>query len=258
MITLFHGTTLSAAERILDEGWTVQPPQAVVAEVAAAHGLDPLAVTDHLTERGRFAAGETRGSWASFSLDEVITVHGWAQRAPEVRWEALWAVWRLGHPEVPFEVEVLSQEGVTKEVDYLPRPGEAWVFQQMRADRLALITLSISYDKLIQLGAMTEGFEHKPLPPRRALGPRTPVVLPGVAIPAPFRPSRSRLELLEIDRDVPWTLFAELLGIEDDQFQLRDRRGEFGPPASRGVPRRDKGETRPWWLLSAVEHLLPC
>jgi hypothetical protein len=252
MLALFHGTTLASAEQILREGWIVKPPRETVTDVALEYGEDPAIVINELERRDRFAVGERRGEWASFSLDELTTVHSWAQRAPEVRWESLWAIWRLNHPEVPYEVKGITRGGVTKDVDYLPRPGVTWVFQQMRHEELAVLKLKISYDSLVKLGATTEGFENKTLPTLRELTSRAP----GVAIPAPFRPSRSRVELRRIDRDLPWTVFAELLGLDDEEFQRRDRSGDFGPRLPDSVRPRD-AEVWPCWSLRAVEDLLP-
>lgn len=257
MIMLHHGTTLAAANRILKEGWAVRSPEEQVALVARDYGKEPAALMEHLGRRNRFATTATRGHWASFALSEEIAIRNWAQRAPEVRWEALWGIWWLDHPEAPFEVRTVSKGGLEKEVEVLPLAGEIWVFQQMYREPLAVVSLSMSYEKLIGLNAKTEGFEHEPLPSARALSGRGGPQPPGVAVPCPFRPPGSRLTMRPIERIVHWYVFAYLLGLSDEEFQHRDRLGEFGVPASDSATPLGPNEGRPWWTLSAVQHHLP-
>lgn len=257
MLMLYHGTTLAAAKRILNEGWTVQPPEEHIGSIARDYGKEPAALLEFLRETNRFATTPTRGNWASFGLNRAIAVRSWAQRAPEVRWEALWAIWRLDHPEIPIEIETMSRGDQVKQVEVLPRTGEAWVFQQMHQDPLAVITLTLSYEMLIGFGAKTDGFEHKPLPPVRVLSGQGGPQPPGVAIPCPFKPPGSRLTLHPIDHIVRWRVFADVLGLSDEEFQRRDRLGEFGPHTSDGVPPSSRDEEQPWWTLSAVQHHLP-
>ena len=256
MLTLYHGTTLAAARQILKTGWTVQPPEEHVLSVAREYGKESSALMQNLSERHRSATTPTRGSWASFALNEAVAERSWAQRAPEVRWEALWAIWRLDHPETPVEFKTVSQGKLVKKVEVLPRPGYAWVFQQTCREPLALLTLTISYEALIRLGARTDGFGHERLPPARALTGRYGPQPAGVAVPCPFKPSGSRLSLRPTERIVGWEVFADLLGLSDEEFQRQDRLGLFGTPRSDSVTPLARDEERPWWTFSAVQSQL--
>jgi hypothetical protein len=96
-VTLWHGTTKSAAERIVDRGFEPMSMSAIVGGVALEHGLIESDLFETLKAAGRYAAHQPDrddGVWFATSRVKVIN---WAQRATEARWEALWAVWWLTH-----------------------------------------------------------------------------------------------------------------------------------------------------------------
>ena len=56
------------------------------------------AVGNDLRRYDRFMLIEKdRGQVASFTAGYETAGGSWAQRAPEVEWDALWAIWRIKH-----------------------------------------------------------------------------------------------------------------------------------------------------------------
>src|SRR5882762_5355799 len=94
---LFHATTASAAKDILARGWRAINPRVIVDGVADDCGEQGAAVWQDLTEWSRFVTQPGREGWVSFATTFESAAR-WAQRAPEAKWEALWAIWRLRHP----------------------------------------------------------------------------------------------------------------------------------------------------------------
>ena len=89
-VTLWHGTTESAAKQIAADGFKPTDTASLVALTAAACGADPAAVVAALRAANRFVQiqdGRDNAAW--FASDKERAVR-WAQRAPEARWEALW------------------------------------------------------------------------------------------------------------------------------------------------------------------------
>lgn len=236
-IDLFHGTTLEAAERILEVGWWPQDVLGVVKRVAAECGASLANILADLEGHGRFVQHADRGTYASFTPDRVKAEHSWAQRAPEAQWEALWAVWRVHH--------LSSSENCNQDL-----AGHAWVWERCKLERLAVIRYSTSYEELQDLGALSGGFGVRPLVPANVL-PRTAEV----AISAPFCPSRDRLTVIEVERHVPFDVFAFLLGITVERFRDLQEAGEFGVPASQGS-RHSYGDVAPWWTTKFVANYL--
>ena len=96
-IRLWHGTTLSASLGIVADGWERQDSRSLVAALANEHGVDANAVWSILAERGRFiAVTEERDNLAWFTGTPEAAAQ-YAGRAPEARWEALWAIWIAKH-----------------------------------------------------------------------------------------------------------------------------------------------------------------
>lgn len=60
-------------------------------DVSAQHGIDARAIWDDLSTRARWVDGARRGRVVSFATTGHKAVP-WAQRAPEIRTEALTAV----------------------------------------------------------------------------------------------------------------------------------------------------------------------
>jgi hypothetical protein len=245
---LFHGTTLSAAKQILDEGWRALDVSAVVHQVALSHDVDPAEVNQDLASYERFVTGPERGEYASFARDALKAEHHWAQRAPEVVWEALWSIWRIRNgvraPE-PWNTLVA---------------GHAWVWEECKHERLAIVCYGTTFADLARRRAVECGLDPKS---RRSVS--KPLVsardlegAPEVAIPLPFKPPPNRLTIKEVERHVPWDVFALELGLSEAQFQHLANAGKFGPPASDalGPAAYRPGLSPPWWTSSSVERYL--
>lgn len=235
-LSLFHGTTLDAAEQIRAGGWQVRDLTAMVGQLATRHGVAVADVIDDLRRYGRFMVTERdRGQVASFTCDPETAAGSWAQRAPEVEWDALWAIWRIKH------------SGQTAMYHWNQDvPGRAWVLEQMAHQELALVEVRITLEELYERGAMAGGFARGPLTPELAsLIPR----LPEVSLPLPFRPS-TQITIHQVERRVGWDVFAHWLGVTRDDFIAHEQEGRFGA-SGEGL-----FEINPWWPLSAVDAIL--
>ncbi|OBI14929.1 hypothetical protein A5712_29850 [Mycobacterium sp. E2327] len=207
-----------------------------VARVAAAHELSLAEVIQDLGKYYRYAQQEGRGTTVSFAPNGGDAEHAWAQRAPEVEWESLWAVYRIKYMKLDdpwyWNTDVA---------------GHAWVWDQMRHDQLAVISYTTSYAEMVDLGARGGGFGESQLPPLELLNSPT-THLPEIVYDVPFKPDGDRLTVTPVARHLPWNVFAYKLGLSPDEFERRADNGEFGPPASEGVSCPRIGNmVRPWW-----------
>ncbi|HWA67821.1 MAG TPA: hypothetical protein VG899_15775 [Mycobacteriales bacterium] len=236
-VTLFHGTTRSAAARIVREGWEQRPALVIIEQVAAEWDVDVSTLGENIRDYAGFGLFSGRGATVSFDTDPIATAHSWAQRSPETRWEALWAVWRLRNPRL---AETWTTEA----------QGRAWVHQQMSNDFAAMITWTTTYGELVALGARRGGFG-------RSSG--LAAVWEGgsmeIEVSAPFRPEPGAIETEHVDRIVDAQLLSYLLGVDvRDLADLRES-GQLPAPDSEAFELR-VGERRPWWWTSSVEPLL--
>jgi len=90
---------LSAAASIRKRGFRPTPVAELISDVAEQYGIPHAHLRDHLATNGRFTDLDHRVGSTSFT-SERGRAGSWAQRAPEARWEALWSVYRLRHPEL--------------------------------------------------------------------------------------------------------------------------------------------------------------
>jgi hypothetical protein len=96
-VTLWHGTTESAAKQIAVNGFKSADTTALVMLAAAECGADAEGTIAALRAAGRFVLiqdGRDNAIWFASRREEAAR---WAQRAPEARWEALWGVWWQTH-----------------------------------------------------------------------------------------------------------------------------------------------------------------
>lgn len=100
--TVFHGTRVSTAERIMRDGFAPVPVSELIEKVADAHEVTVDALMTDLREYGRFAVVDPRPDTV-FTTGNPVKAGSWADRAPEATWEALWAVYRIRHPEVGWD-----------------------------------------------------------------------------------------------------------------------------------------------------------
>jgi hypothetical protein len=235
-LSLFHGTTLDAAEQIRVEGWRARDLTGMVGGLATKHEIPVADVIDDLRRYNRFMLIEKdRGQGASFTADYETAAGSWAQRAPEVEWDALWAIWRIKYSG---ETEMYHWN--------MDVPGHAWVLEQMAHQKPAVVEVALTVDELFKLDAMVGGFARGRLTPE--LVPLLPD-LPEVSLPLPFHPS-TEVTIHQLERRVGWDVFAHWLGLTREEFIAHDDASRFGPAG--------EGEfaMRPWWSLSAVDAIL--
>lgn len=107
--SVFHGTRVSMAEKIIADGFTPLPVDEQIAWIAAEYDIAVQALMDDMKTHGSFAVVDERLDTV-FVVGDRVKAGSWAERAPEATWEALWAVFRIRHPEVGWYWNS-SQEG---------------------------------------------------------------------------------------------------------------------------------------------------
>lgn len=237
LLLLHHGTTLRAANRIVDAGWQTLDVQGLIDRIASEHRVAGASVRELLTQWGRFAViADGRGTNASFAPSAQKVAHRWAQRAPEAEWEILWAVYHLLHPDTDAELNGWDSDVA----------GRAWVWNRMRHEPLAVLTFATNYAELAVLDARESSH-------RMELGPRDDVhslwtYLTEISFDLPFRPDPARLFVTPIARHLPRDVYAHELGLTLEEFDRRAGRGDFGIPASDGLVLDDNLFVQtPWW-----------
>lgn len=230
-VTLFHGTTKSAADRIESDGWRTLDPRELVERTAAVHAEVPQRVWADLERWSRFVTHRGRTGWVSFASTYDRAAR-WAQRAPEAKWEALWAIWRLRNPDL---ADTWTTNG----------NGEIWVFQQMLDDPPVVITAEVPVTELHEGGF--ESWKEAPLsndqiefiphlPDIRALCPAPPEWISAVDL---------------VPRRVYTPLAADFLALDFHTFVLRAKTGQFGPSF---LEEDDKGGR--WWPWEAFRSFV--
>jgi hypothetical protein len=207
--TLWHGTTKSAAERIAHQGFEPADIADIVGAVANDHGLAVEAVLDMMHAAGRFVVIQDRrndATWFATSKDKAAT---WAQRAPEARWEALWAVWWLTHsgPElVPYP--------------WLDPDAAGWHARQFFADPPAVIEVQVPIERLQD--------EHQaPLPTGMAAA-QAWLDVPQISVAHPV-PAEWIVGYEILPRHVEFTAAAGILRLDLDELGRRVDTGEIIP-----------------------------
>jgi hypothetical protein len=98
-LPVFHGTRRSCALAIFEHGFRPAPVDEQIAAVAEAHEIPVETLLTDLEAHHRYAHLDKRPGTVSLTADPDHA-GSWANRAPEATWEALWAVYRLRHPEL--------------------------------------------------------------------------------------------------------------------------------------------------------------
>ncbi|HEX3426793.1 MAG TPA: hypothetical protein VHT30_11715 [Acidimicrobiales bacterium] len=200
-VNLWHGTTVAAAQGIEREGFRAVDTQDIVATVAYEHGVDPSTLLQQLTDMGRFVVGQQRrddSAWFAASEEKAMR---WAQRSPEARWEALWAVWCLKHRAMEPWAD--------------PR-ASAWHLMQMMEASPAVVLVRVPVDRLLDryhqpvgrddLQFVLEGIAEDQAPETNVAYPIPPEWIVNWKI---------------VDRSVPFTAAAGLLGISRQELSRR-------------------------------------
>lgn len=137
-VPIFHGTRESLAQQIIRDGFAPLPIAKQIETIASKHDMPLQMLLDDLHEHQRFAVVDPRPDTVFVTADEV-KAGSWADRAPEATWEALWAVYRIQHPELGAYWNN-SQE------------GHLWVRAQRLSDPPAVLESSVP------LGALRNRF----------------------------------------------------------------------------------------------------
>lgn len=98
-ISVFHGTRRSFAEEISKVGFAPISVADQLQAVAVDHDVALEDLLSDLETYGRFAILDPRPNSIYFVGDRD-RAGSWADRAPEATWEALWAVYRIRHPQL--------------------------------------------------------------------------------------------------------------------------------------------------------------
>jgi hypothetical protein len=136
-VTLWHGTTESAAKRITSEGFGQTDTIGLVEATAAECGADPAGTLAALRAAHRFVLLQDRRDDAVWFATNRARAERWAQRAPEARWEALWGVWWTtngGYDAMP--------------TPWADTATAAWHAQHFYSDAPAVLQVSIPVSRL--------------------------------------------------------------------------------------------------------------
>lgn len=230
-LKLWHGTTMSSAERIRERGFEPADTAAIVRDAARAHRMPAAPVLDMLAVTGRYVAVQDNRDasvWFATTSQDAVT---WAQRAPEARWEALWAVWQIQHGGF----------------DTVPAPwadpvASAWHLWQFRMDPPAVVEVRVPADRV-------QDRYRQPLPPE-VLAEGAEIGLREISVSHPI-PADWVVGYEVLPRDVSLTAAAGLLGLTADELRAQVLAGLF--PAYRS-PRRLLHE--PYWELDEFLEFL--
>lgn len=124
-VPIFHGTRISMAERIMRDGFAPPPVSELIEAVGDSHDVTVDALMADLEAYKRFAVVDPRTDTV-FTTGNPVKAGSWADRAPEATWEALWAVYRIRHPEVGWDWNMSDE-------------GHLWVLAQRLADPPAVL-----------------------------------------------------------------------------------------------------------------------
>jgi len=231
-VRLYHGTTDGAADCIQTEGWTHVDVAAMVEEVAVHHGESSDEVWRWLRRWARFATFEGRGDSAWFCGSRT-SAQGWAERAPEARWEALWAIWSIRNG-----VELNPYEPDAQGPWNLPAAA-AWHTREMSAFGATVLTVEVPLDSL---RASVSEHDYEWLREGTDLED-----LPEIKLELPIRPEFI-VGREAVDRRVDFIAAAALLGLSNDELTEAIRAGVIREPDQPEIT--GTSWTWPWSELS--------
>ena len=230
-ITLWHGTTASAAADIAPRGFDPSDPRDLFASTVRRFDVDAQEVWSWLQRFGRYLATQDDRGGAVWFVGRREAAWHWATRAPEAEWKALWAVWCV-------------LEGRTEESRPWALPeAAAWHLLQTLSDEPAIVSVQVASEALPR--------------PRRRAGPRQGAgSIDYAALVAEGRVPEVRLALPDpridvtgwevVSRQVSFTAAAGLLGTSVEGLDTRVRAGEL-PPPRHGLPNR-----QPAWTVDEL------
>lgn len=127
-VPIFHGTRTSLAERILRNGFAPLAVTDQIKKVAEEYSVSMDDLMGDLKAYNRFAVVDPRPDTV-FVTGDAVRAGSWADRAPEATWEALWAIYRIQHPEVGWNWNMSDE-------------GHLWVLAQRLDDPPAVLEAS--------------------------------------------------------------------------------------------------------------------
>jgi hypothetical protein len=232
VLTLFHGTRRSLADRIIEQGFAPLPVETQIAAVAERYTLSADTLREHLEAHHRFTHLDDRPGTVSM-VAKSDRAGSWANRAPEATWDALRSAYDLLNPELNDE---WNQSG----------PGRFWVLAQQLLDPPVVIEVAApitalqswsfsagrtAVDLLATMGA--DGFAKKYL--------RAPE----------WRADADLVTVLAV-HDVPARLdrydIIFMADVDSATFSEQVVQGSWGKP--------DGYDTLPWWSFSEVWRCL--
>lgn len=211
-VTLWHGTTREAAERIAAEGSGPLALAAIVADVASEFDVDPAEVIRALEDHHRIAVTDGRSdrTWFAASRDAAA---GWAQRAPEARWEALWGVWWvLNDPDewAPWAIPDVM----------------AWHVRQLVTTQPAIVVVRVDPRDVCEVQGKPDAAEHLKL--------LIEIGAPELSINRKLVPG-DVVDIEVIPRRVPFSAAAGLLGVTIEELTRAVDAGALPRPRPAGL-----------------------
>jgi hypothetical protein len=207
-VSVWHGTTVDRACEIRLGGFRILDVASELAVVAAHYDVPVDGLREALATHHRFAAVQRERPNLVWLATSVEAAEHWAARAPELHWEALWAVWWT----------VRDSDDPTP---WRSPKAAGWHAQQLFASAPAVVMLDIPGDRLLG-------------PNGEALGPGDVSEL--ITLGAPelsFRPpaeSHWLKEVRKVRRPVEFTAVAGLLRMTLDELANAVVVGEIPPP----------------------------
>lgn len=217
-VTLWHGTTVSAAERITTDAFCTLDVAEVIDATAEEFGVGSAEVLDTLRRMRRFAVIQderNRSAWFAVTPEKAAR---WAQRAPEARWEALWAIWVIRSGTDP-----------TSAIPWTDTLAAGWHERQLWPDPPAVVEVRVPADRLQD--------EHQ-----RVIGDLDSFVRlysegawPEVSVSHPL-PSDWVVGYQTFDRTVEFTAAAGILGMTIEELSNAVRTNVIAMPRPSAQP----------------------
>ena len=213
-VRVFHGTTESLALQIQSGGFEpLSDIPHLLAGLCDGHEIDAGELIQVLEAMGRWLFIQSERTDRVWFASTEPDAFGWAERAPEWRWEALWGIWMIRSGRS----ESLFSDGY---VPWMDPEASSWAFSQIWHERPAVVVAEVDETALISSGSNE------------------------VSVQAPFEHVRIR-EVIVGERKVEFTDAAGLIGINMDELAGRIHSGSVPKPR----PMSGLGSDA-WWPLS--------
>ena len=140
---IYHGTTLSRAIRIQSEGFQFQGMDEILQDISFHHSF-PIEELRAIL-KFRFAMTDERDGFVCFT-DDFQQASSYAQRAPEIQWEALTQIYRQRH-------NLGADWNLSNELHW-------WVTKQMMHDPPVVIEIKTDSKKMYRGGLLSDEYRH--------------------------------------------------------------------------------------------------